>query len=239
MRGLANALAGVLVRHISFSCGGPRVSHDGRLELWGGHHEKTYCGIHRYFCAGADWLRRGSDRRHGNRRDIDRHSRHCHGLRACHRRHGLWHRPGLGLPHQSGGELRRAGSGPNDHGGFHHLCDRAGAWRHRRRCRALSHPLGQGLGLERSRSARTAGAPAISASTTPLRHSSTRWRHLPVPRLHPRRHAKRRAGRACRSRHRPDSGRHPSARHLRHRHLGQPCPLAWAGHHRRAAIRTR
>ena len=232
-RRLANALGDVLACHISFPCRGPRVGHDACLRTRGGHHEKTYCGIHWYICAGADRLRRGRHRRHGNRRDIDRHSRHCHGVRACHRRDGLRHRPGLGLPRQSGGELRRAGRGPNDHVGFHHVCDRAGAWRHRRRCRALSHPLGQGLGLDGVARPERLG-PRLSRRVQ--HHCGIRLRggrHLPVPRLHPRRHAKRRSGRACGSRHRLDSRRHPSARHQRHRHLGQPCPLAWAGHRRR------
>ena len=33
--------------------------------------------------------------------------------------------------------------------------------------------------------------------------------------------------------HRPDADRHPSVRHQCHRHLGEPCPLARAGHRRR------
>ena len=62
--------------------------------------------------------------------------------------------------------------------------------------------------------------------------------HLPVPGLHPRRDAERRAGRACRPRHRADAGCHPPVRHQHHRHLGEPCPLARTGYRRRCR-RTR
>ena len=94
----------------------------------------------------------------------DQLARHRLRVRPRDRRDGLRHRPGLGLPRQSGGELRRARRGPHDGRRLHSICDRAGARRDRRRGRALCHPLRQGFGLDRRPRARTAGAPAISGN---------------------------------------------------------------------------
>ena len=111
--------------------------------------------------------------------------------------------------------------------------DRAGARRDRRRGGALSDLVGQGVGLDRIARPERLG-PGLSRRIQCHRGIRLRGRrHLPLPRLHSRRHAEGRAGRTCRLGDRPDARRHPSARHQRHRHVGEPCPLARSGHCRR------
>ena len=124
-------------------------------------------------------------------------------------------------------------AGRMTHAGFHHLCDRTSARRHRRRCGALSHSVGQGFGLERRSRPERLGTRLSRRVQSDFGLHLRSGGDLPVPRLHSRRHAARRAGRACGPCHRPDARRDPSDRHQHHRHVGEPCPLARAGYRRR------
>lgn len=83
MRPLANALAGVLPCHISFPYPRAQLNLMGVL-LRGGHHEKSHCRIHRHIRAGLGRLRRRGHCRHGQRGDVDRHSRYRRRLRLAY-----------------------------------------------------------------------------------------------------------------------------------------------------------
>jgi hypothetical protein len=129
-----------------------------------GHpHEEACRRSHRHGRAGAVRVRRRRARPlgHDARADQRLHVRPAGRLlrlRPRHRRDGLRHRPGLGLPCEPGGLLRRFPRQAHEHEGDVLLLDRAGDRRGHRCGNSLRHPLwphrlrepaGVGPGLQR------------------------------------------------------------------------------------------
>ena len=117
------------------------------FRLWGGMYEEIYCGSHRDRRAGLSRLRlghfrgNGSGARFGHALRAARRDRHRHGLWLHGDGHGLWHRPGVGLPRQSGGLGGRLGGWPALDRRSHRLCHFPMHRRGHRRRRALLDPF--------------------------------------------------------------------------------------------------
>ena len=151
--------------------------------------EQDACRVHRHVHPGPVRLRRGGHRRPCRRCDDGRRARHRLRLRPRHRRDGLWHRLGLGLPRQSGGERRRldrrAHADRRDDPVRHRPMPR----RDRRHGRALPDHVRQGVGMGRRPRRNGWGPGYLGEYNTCLGAGLRGGRDLPLPHHHPRRDA--------------------------------------------------